>query len=92
MRFVSETILNKNVLMQSLEEIVNREIEEVLNVYGPLLLRLMEKCEPVRCEYWSKVIRSLREEDTSLFERLRQAALVKRKVLDLIGEPCVEGI
>ena len=92
MRFMSEIVLNKDVLMQRLEEIVNREIKEVLNVYGPLLLKLIEKCEPIRCEYWSKVISSLREEGTPLFERLKQAALIKRKVLDLIGEPCVEGV
>ena len=92
MRFMSEIVLNKDVLMQRLEEIVNREIKEVLTVYGPLLLKLIEKCEPVRCEYWSKVIRSLREEGAPLFERLKQAALIKRKVLDLIGEPCVEGV
>jgi hypothetical protein len=88
----SKVVLDENMILQNLEEIVNRNVKEVLDIYGPLLLKLAEKCEPARYEYWNRIISSLRDKSISTFERLRRVALVKKRILDLIGEPCVNAI
>jgi len=77
-------------LIPLIEGALRNWVEEVASTYAPVLLRLVEKCAPGELAHWLGVVGSLRREEVPLSERYAASVEIKRRLLSLVEEGCVE--